>query len=540
MARRRIRVAEIKEILVHWDAGRPISRIAATLGYSRPTVRKYVLAAERAGLVRGSRGRDEVAWERLARATLAQVQPGRSPGPALAAVAPYHPYLAERVGQVRLSVLYQRLRSEHELAVSWATFYRYARAHWPERLRPPPRVTVPLPDPPPGEEAQVDFFGVGRWEDPQTGRRHKLSAFLLTLSHSRHQFLYPVLGEDATTWLDAHVAAFTFLGGAPRRLVPDNLAAGILKADRYDPRVNRAYGELVRAYGCLVDPARVQRPTDKPRVERNVDYARHSFFTGRTFTSLASMRTQAAEWCRTVAGQRVHGTTHERPYEAFLAREQAALLPLPPQPWELVTWLTAKVQTDCRLQAGGAPYSVPHPYVGRRLDVRLSRTTVEIYDGPDLVTTHVRQDDRGALRLEHYPAPAQAFLRATPAVCRERALAVGPATGEVVTTLLEPYALHHLREVQALLRLVERYGSERLERACRRALDAGDGRYRTVRGLLERDLDAGVLEPTAPETMAPEPASAPPFGAVVRQQVGAFLRGPAAFAAVARALWAVR
>jgi hypothetical protein len=172
--------------------------------------------------------------------------------------------------------------------------------------------------------------------------------------------------------------------------------------------------------------------------------------------------------------------------------------------------------------------------------VRLSRTTVEIYDGPDLVTTHVRQDDRGALRLEHYPAPAQAFLRATPAVCRERALAVGPATGEVVTTLLEPYALHHLREVQALLRLVERYGSERLERACRRALDAGDGRYRTVRGLLERDLDAGVLEPTAPETMAPEPASAPPFGAVVRQQVGAFLRGPAAFAAVARALWAVR
>lgn len=131
--------------------------------------------------------------------------------------------------------------------------------------------------------------------------------------------------------------------------------------------------------------------------------------------------------------------------------------------------------------AVGAPYSVPHAYVGRRLEVRLGRVTVEIYDGPDLVTTHVRRDDGGAMRLEHYPESAQAFLRATPPVCRERARGLGPATGELVVALLEPYALHHLREAQALLRLADRYGGDRLERACRRALDAGDGRYRTVR-----------------------------------------------------------
>lgn len=514
MARRRIRVADVKEILVHWDTGEPISRIAACLGYSRPTVRKYVQAAGQVGLVRGSRPRDEGDWERLAHAALAQVGALRSPGLATAALASYHTYLEERIGQVRLSVLYQRLRDEQRLAVSWATFYRYARAHWPERLRPAPRVTVPLADPPPGEEAQVDFFAVGRWEDPESGRRRKLSAFLLTLSHSRHQFLYPVLGEDATAWLDAHVAAFQFLGGAPRRLVPDNLTAAIQQADRYDPRVNRAYGELVRYYGCLVDPARVARPTDKPRVERTVDYARHSFFDGRTFPQLTTMRQEAARWSREVAGQRVHGTTGEQPYVAFLAREQAALLPLPPQPWERVAWTEAKVQADCRLRAGGAPYSVPHPYVGRRLDVRLGRATVEIYAGPDLVATHVRRDGVGATRLEHYPAPVQAFLRTTPQVCRERAHALGPATTEVVATLLEPYALHRLREVQALLRLAEGHGDARLEQACRRALDAGDGRYRTVRGLLERGREA----------TPPDADAAPP------RPGGAFLRGPAAFA----------
>jgi len=75
-------------------------------------------------------------------------------GDASLAIAAYHEHLAERVGSVRLSVLYQRLRDEQHLHVSWASFYRYARQHWPDRLRPSPRITVRVDDPPPGEEAR--------------------------------------------------------------------------------------------------------------------------------------------------------------------------------------------------------------------------------------------------------------------------------------------------------------------------------------------------------------------------------------------------
>ena len=515
MGRRRILVADVKEILVHWDAGGSISGIAHTLGYSRPTVRKYIQAAQRIGLVRGSRRLDEVGWERAARAAIAEVEPVRRLGEASRAVATYHDYLAERVGAVRLSVLHQRLRDEHQLRVSWPTFYRYARQHWPDRLRARPRVTVRLDDPPPGAEAQIDYFYVGLWQDPETQRRHRLSAFLLTLSHSRHAFLYPVLSEDAASWLDAHVAAFTFLGGTPHRLVPDNLGAAILKADRYDPRINRAYGELVRYYGCLVDPSRVGRPTDKPRVERGVDYARASFFAGRTFPSLTAMRQEAARWSLEVAGRRVHGTTGERPLEAFLAREQAALLPLPARAWEPIRWTSAKVHADCHLQVDGSRYSVPYAYVGRRLDVRLSRSTVEIYLGAELITTYLRRYRGRTTRLEHYPEPAQAFLRATPQACLRRAETLGPATHQLVRERLIDHALHHLREVQAVLRLAEGYSPDRLERACQRALDAGDGRYRTVRGILERGADQVAPDPAYPISLKP---------------IGAFLRGPAAFA----------
>ena len=505
-------MSDVKEILVQWDGGTGVSGIAQSLGCSRPTVRKYVRAGERAGLVRGAQRRREAGWERLAQTVVEQVAAVREPGTVAKEVARFHSYLAERVGEVRVTVLYQRLRDEQQLEASWGTFYRYVRRHWPETARQTTRVTVRLPEPPPGEEAQVDFFYAGRWYDPEEQRERRLYAFLMTLGHSRHQFLYPVLGEDSRAFLEGHTAGFTFFGGAPRRLIPDNLSAGILRPDLYDPRSNRAYGELARHYGCVIDPSRVRHPQDKPKVERNVDYARESFFRGRSFSSLKEMREQAKAWSLEVAGRRVHGTTGERPLEAFLAREQPALLALPARPWELATWTTAKVHPDCHLQASGARYSVPHPLVGKRLDVRLGQSLVAIYDGATLITTHVRRERGRATRLDHYPEAAQAFLRFSPQVCLESAAATGVATGRLVRERLEVHALHNLREVQAILRLAQRYDRARLERACQRALDAGDGRYRTVRGILERGFDLVAAEEP------PQPVAA-----------GAFLRGPAAF-----------
>ncbi len=519
MGRRRITVADIKEVLVAWDAGESVSAIARMFGYTRPTVRKYVHAAVQVGLTRGGGRRGEAEWERLTRAALERVARRRARGAAASEVAAHRAYLEKMVGTVPLSVLHQRLRDERGLRASWRTFHRYARAQWPERMRDAPQATIRLDDPPPGEEAQVDFFYVGLWHGPELGCRRKLYAFLMTLSHSRHQFLYPVLAEDAVAWHEGHSKGLAFFGGTPRRIVPDNLTAGILKADRYDPRVNRAYGELARHYGFLVDPARAGQPTDKPKVERGVPYARASFFGGRDFASLAGMRAEAEQWCLTTAGLRTHGTTGEQPLMAFRERERDALQPLPAQPWERVVWATAKVQADCHLRAGNALYSVPYRYIERRLDVRLGARVVTIYDGAEVVATHVRQERGRVTRLEHYPAAGQAFLRGTPQACLDQATAVGAATALLIRALLEPPTLTGLRQAQAVLRLRDPHGDERLERACRRAWESGDGRYRTVRGILERHLEEAVGEE------APEPRT-----------TRAFLRGPDAFAPAGAAL----
>jgi len=518
MARRRIGMADVKEILVAWDAGERVSVIARRLGYTRLTVRKYARAAEHVGLRRGGGRRAEAEWDRLAAAALARVAGPSKPTPAADEIAQHRAYLEQWVGQVQLSVLHQRLRDERGLRASWRSFHRYVWSQWPARLQPQPRVTIRLDDPPPGEEAQVDFFYIGLWDDPEAGRRRKLYCFQMTLSHSRHTFLYPVTGEGSAAWLDAHVAALAFFGGAPARVMPDNLTAGVTEADLYDPRLNRAYGELARYYGFLVDPARVRHPQDKPRIERGNGYAQASCFAGRELGRLEEIRRAARRWCLEVAGRRVHGTTGEAPLAAFAQREQAALQPLPAVPWELAVWTTGLVHADCHLRAGRAGYSAPYTYVGRRLDVRRGERTVAIYDGSTLLTTHARQPAGGrATRVEHYPPAGQAHLAQGPAVCRERAAAIGPATGALVAGRLTPYTLGRLREVRALLRLAETYPADRVEQACRLALEDGDGRYRTVRGILERELDR--LAAVAP----------PPAGAVP-----AYLRGPAAFATASR------
>jgi hypothetical protein len=124
---------------------------------------------------------------------------------------------------------------------------------------------------------------------------------------------------------------------------------------------------------------------------------------------------------------------------------------------------------------------------------------VELYDGQQLIATHVRSRRPGQwqTRLEDYPPDKAAYLQRTPAYCRELAAQVGPATQAVVDQLLNERPLDRLRSVQAILRLQETVGRQRLEAACARALYFGDNSYRRIKGILNAALDREPL-PDAP------------------------------------------
>ena len=147
---------------------------------------------------------------------------------------------------------------------------------------------------------------------------------------------------------------------------------------------------------------------------------------------------------------------------------------------------------------------MPYDYVGQTLDAYVSERIVEIYQGTELIATHERSLEPGEwhTRTEHYPEHKAAYLERTPDYCRQVAARIGTATNQVVETLLGDRPLYRLRSVQAILRLEETVGAERLEAACARALYFGDSSYRRIKTILNAGLDREPLPDAIPAVCA--------------------------------------
>jgi transposase len=427
-------------------------------------------------------------------------------------IAVHHDRIAGLPGVVPVSVIHQRLADEQGLEASVASVRRYVRAHFPDGPR-PEQVRMARPPVPPGAEAQVDYGYLGLWPDPAAGRRRRVWAFSMVLPYSRYLFIRPVVSMTQRAWVEAHVAAFEFFGGAPRKLTPGNLKAGVCKPDLYDPKINRGYAELACHYGCLVDPARAYHPRDKASIEAHQRYIRSSFFAGRSWASLPVMTADAQAWCVQVAGQRRPRPLEGRTVaEVFAAEEAPALRPLPEAAFEPATWSRPKVAPDAHVIVGRTLYSVPYRLIGRRLDARATAATVEFYLDGQLVKTHAFQPRGRRTDWAGLPEHKAGFFMRTPAWCASQAGMAGPACATLAGELLSVNALFRLRQAQGVLRLGQRHGDGRLEAACARALEAGDPSYRTVKGILAAGTEHDGVQRPLPGTAVP-----------------AWLRGPDAF-----------
>jgi transposase len=482
MAGRRFDVADVVEVLLRWQAGQSARWIARSLGMGRDRVRAIVARAESAGLTQGGAPLTREQWRERA----ADVFVDRT----VAASSAQRQQLERFREAIETGLLtntattvWQRLRDDRGLEVGLTTFRRYLH-----ELRgvDPDRVTVRMPLTAAGEVAEVDYAQLGVWTDPRTGKRFKVYAFVMTLCFSRMHFVDVVFGCDQRSWVASHVAAFEFFGGVPRQIRMDNLKTGVLRADIYDPQLNRAYAELGVHFDVLLDPCRQGHPKDKPRVERAVPYVRDSFWRGRDFSSLSDMKGGALGWCGGVATQRPHrhlpGTVGE-----LFQREQAALLLLPDAPFELARWALATVHPDCHVQSDGRFFSVPWQHVGKQLHIRIGERVMCAYAGTVLVKTHLLHPaQRRYTDPADYPPQKVAFLQRTPVWCRRRAAELGPSVVAIVDELLGgPHPLACLRQAQGIVRLADTYAAEEIDDACRRALLA-DGSLRTVRNILAR------------------------------------------------------
>ena len=335
----------------------------------------------------------------------------------------------------------------------------------------------------------MDFGYAGLMYDPETEKTRRTWAFIMTLSSSRHKFVRFVFSQDTNMWLDCHERAFAFFGGVPQRIILDNLKSGVLKADIYDPTINRAYADMERYYGFVADPAKVRTPEHKGKVERAVPIVRKHLLAGRTFKDITDANERALHWCTEEIGMEIHGTTKKKPYPAFLAEEKSRLAPLPEVPFERPVWKECTVHPDHHIVFDKSYYSLPTRYIGKKVWAKGTQKTTEIFLDQERIKVHPRSHAPGRWMTDQtdYPPAKLAFLMATPTWCRKKAAEFGPHTEALITAILKENAMRNLRKAQAILRLAEKFTGE-IEKVAERALSYGATRYKSIKAMLENGI----------------------------------------------------
>lgn len=465
---------EILEVLRRVHAGEGRRSITRATGRSRKSIARYVERAEALGWEPGGPVEPD---EALSGRVASGLRPGPPPKQGNTTEAKLWPHL-ERLrgwlhppsGRAMTLAKAHILLTRYGIDVNYHALYRFACKHLDFGRT---RLTVRMADCDPGEVAEVDFGYLGLVADPTTGRRRKLHALIVTLVHSRHQFVWTTHTQKISDFIEGIEHAWDFFGGVSRRVLLDNLRAAVTKADRYDPYFNRTFEQYACYRGFVIDACVVREPKQKPHVERQVPYVRENFFRGEDFLSRDDVQRRAEAWCSGRAGMRTHGTTRKQPLVEFEKSERAALIALEPAAhFDVPNWAEPKVHPDCHIRFANALYSVPFAYKGKQVTVRGDRALVRIYHRGDLIKTHERHTAGGRVTdYADYPREKAAYAMRDPNRIIAQARGCGTSVGRFAELLLAgdfPWA--KLRQAQALLRMTEKYGDARVDGACRRAL----------------------------------------------------------------------
>jgi transposase len=348
-----------------------------------------------------------------------------------------------------------------------------------------------------GERMFVDFSGdTAEWIDPDSGEVRKAEVFVAVLGASGMLYAEATRGQDLGSWVSAHMNAWAAYGGVTALTVPDNLKAGVTKACYYDPEVNPSYAELASHYQTVVLPTRAGHPRDKAAVEAGVLSVERWVLAplrNRRFFSLAELNQAIGERVAWLNARPFRGEPASRA-ELFAELEQPALKALPAQRYELAAWKKVTVNIDYHVEGPDRRYySVPYRLVRQRLELRATRTTIEVYKANKRVASHAREYGRRRYVTdpEHMPAAHRAHAEWTPSRLISWAGTVSPATAALVEKILatRPHPEHAYRACLGIMNLAKRYGNDRVGAASERALVTGAVSYSSVKSILAEGLD---------------------------------------------------
>ncbi len=493
---------QIRQTLqLHYQAGLSYAEVGRALGMAKATVGKMVSKARAAGL-------DWTTAQTLSDGEL-EARLYRPPAPrADARLEPDFALIHQELKRPGVTLVLLWEEYQRGLAAAGVPAYQYTSfcvkyRQWAARLKRSMRQTHIA-----GERLFVDYAGhTVAIVDANSGEITRAQVFVAVMGASNYTFACATATQSTGDWISAIIGALEFIGGVPQLIVPDQTRALIARPDRYEPTTGRLVQELCSHYGTVVLPARQAHPRDKPKVEVGVQIVERWILArlrNRTFFSLTELNAAIAQ---------LLGSLNQRPFKkmpgcrasAFADLDQRVLRPLPATRMSIARFKSARVNIDYHIEVDAHYYSVPHRLVGTKVELRITKHSVEAFVGQQRVACHAYSGRRGAHTTDptHMPASHLAHLQWTPQKLISWGERIGPACAAVVRWQMEhrPHPEQGYRACLGLKRLARERGKERLEAACTRALAIGSPTYRSITSILDSGLDRHPL----PSALAPSP-----------------------------------
>jgi transposase len=489
------------------SAGASQREIAFRTGIDRKTIRRYARAAKSPTPATGSG--DEVAQNPPPWPPGSNPAPASEPMPRASAAAPVaegsavsacEPYREWIEAQVKLGrnamSIYQDLVETRGFTHRYNSVKRFVAGI---RYRDPERFDVLefLP----AEEAQVDF-GLGAPTLHKSGRYKRPYLFVMTLKYSGKSFRTTVWKADQETWARLHEQAFHAFAGCPRYVVLDNLKAGVLKPDLYEPELNPLYAAMLAHYGVVADPCRVRDPNRKGTVENAIQHTQTTALKGKRFERLEAQNEWLAHWEERWAAPRIHGRKKRQVLEMF-REEQPHLRPLPAERFRCFRQGTRTVDDGGLVQVDGSYYAALPAPPHSEVVVRVYDREIEILDAAGRhVRRHEKSPRKGTFTLEDGDRlfnPSRETARLL-----HKAQQIGPHTAAFAQELFARLGRPGQRALYGLTNLARTYPRTDIESICARLLAGECFSYAAVKRALERTH--AIAAPAAPTLTQSGPA----------------------------------
>ena len=484
-------MSQIKQLLRLHQQGTGRKRIASFLGISKTTVKSYL---QKAGTL-------PLSTEQLLALDDQELEKKFHPGNPAYKDSRYDHLKSrlddyarelERTG-VNKQVLWEEYRQERPEGYGYSQFCHHLKQH--ESAARPSMVLHH----PPGEKLFIDFAGKKlSYVDRNTGEVIDCQVFVACLPFSDYGFAMAVHTQNVADFTHALVRCLKALEGVPQALVPDNLKSAIVKADRYEPTVNRALEDLANHYGTTVMPARAGKPQDKALVENHVKliYSRvYAKLRSQLFFSLHDLNEAITEKVRLHNQTRMQQKTYSRE-EKFLAEEKPLLQPLELKDFELQYYRQLKVAKNNHvlLTCDKHYYSVPYAHIGQKVKVIYTRSMVRIYHDGKQIASHLRSYHKGGYSTakEHLCSQHNHYKDRSPEYYLQKAGRKSRELHDLMQKIFEQkrYPEQLYRTCDGLLNLQRKTEPAAFQKACQMALEHQAYNYSFIRNVLDNNMTA--------------------------------------------------